>query len=60
MKRGSVVLDMAVESGGNVEGSKVDEIVEVNGERLLGYLTLHQKLLDMHPMPYQIILITGF
>ena len=26
MKRGSVILDMAVESGGNVEGSKVDEV----------------------------------
>ena len=36
MKRGSVVLDMAVESGGNVEGSKVDEIVEVDGVKIVG------------------------
>jgi H+-translocating NAD(P) transhydrogenase subunit alpha len=36
MKPGSVIVDMAVESGGNVEGSKVDEEVEVNGVRLLG------------------------
>ena len=36
MKPGSVIVDMAVESGGNVEGSKVDEEVEVNGVRIIG------------------------
>ncbi len=36
MKPGSVVVDMAVESGGNVEGSKLDEIVEINGVRVIG------------------------
>lgn len=36
MKPGSVVLDMAVESGGNVEGSKLDEEVDVNGVTILG------------------------
>ena len=36
MLPGSVVVDMAVESGGNVEGSRLDEEVEVNGVRLIG------------------------
>jgi NAD(P) transhydrogenase subunit alpha len=37
MKPGSVVFDMAVETGGNVEGSKVGEEVETDGGvRILG------------------------
>lgn len=37
MKPGSVVVDMAVESGGNVEGSKVnEEILTSNGVRIIG------------------------
>ncbi len=36
MAPGSVVVDMAVESGGNVEGSKLDEVVETGGVKLIG------------------------
>ena len=36
MKPGSIIVDMAVESGGNVEGSKVDQEVLVNGVRIIG------------------------
>ena len=36
MKPGSVIVDMAVESGGNVEGSQLDEEVVVNGVRIIG------------------------
>ncbi|TWU45418.1 NAD(P) transhydrogenase subunit alpha part 1 [Novipirellula aureliae] len=36
MQRGSVVVDMAVESGGNVEGSVLDQIVDVDGVKILG------------------------
>jgi NAD(P) transhydrogenase subunit alpha len=36
MKPGTIVVDMAVETGGNVEGSKLDEEVNVNGVRILG------------------------
>ncbi|WP_343595407.1 Re/Si-specific NAD(P)(+) transhydrogenase subunit alpha [Acinetobacter sp.] len=37
MKAGSVILDMAVETGGNVEGSQVGEIVmTANGVKILG------------------------
>ncbi len=44
MRRGSVVLDMAVETGGNVEGSKVGEAVEVDGVRVIGIPNLPAKL----------------
>ncbi len=36
MAPGSVIFDMAVESGGNVEGSRVDEVVERNGVKIIG------------------------
>ena len=36
MKPGSVVVDMAVESGGNVEGSVLDQIVDVGGVKIIG------------------------
>ncbi len=36
MKPGSVVVDMAVETGGNVEGSQLDQEIELNGVRLIG------------------------
>jgi len=36
MKPGSVVVDLAVETGGNVEGSVLDEIVEKNGVKIIG------------------------
>lgn len=32
----SVVVDMAVETGGNVEGSQLNEIVNVNGVKVIG------------------------
>ena len=36
MKPGSVIVDLAVESGGNVEGSQVDQETEVNGVNIIG------------------------
>jgi len=37
MQRGSIVVDLAVESGGNVAGSKVgEEVVTPNGVRVIG------------------------
>jgi NAD(P) transhydrogenase subunit alpha len=36
MQPGSVVVDMAVESGGNVEGSELNQIVDINGVRVIG------------------------
>jgi NAD(P) transhydrogenase subunit alpha len=37
MKAGSVIYDLAVAQGGNVEGSKADEVVERHGVRIIGY-----------------------
>lgn len=37
MKPGTIIVDMAVETGGNVEGSKLnEEVVTANGVRILG------------------------
>ena len=44
MKPGSVIFDMAVETGGNVEGSIVDEVVDVNGVKLVGVSYLASKV----------------
>ncbi|HTB83422.1 MAG TPA: Re/Si-specific NAD(P)(+) transhydrogenase subunit alpha [Candidatus Sulfotelmatobacter sp.] len=40
MKPGSVVVDMAVETGGNVEGVKYNEIVDRNGVKIIGIANL--------------------
>lgn len=37
MKPGSLVIDYAVSSGGNVEGSRADEEVNIGGVRVLGF-----------------------
>jgi H+-translocating NAD(P) transhydrogenase subunit alpha len=36
MQPGSIIMDMAVETGGNVEGSRLDEIVDANGVKIVG------------------------
>jgi proton-translocating NAD(P)+ transhydrogenase subunit alpha len=40
MKPGSLIVDTAIEAGGNVECSKYDEEVEVNGVRVIGFANL--------------------
>ena len=40
MKQGSVIVDLAVEQGGNVEGSEPDENVNVNGVTIIGTTNL--------------------
>jgi H+-translocating NAD(P) transhydrogenase subunit alpha len=37
MRPGSVLVDLAVERGGNVEGAKPGEVAEVNGVKIVGY-----------------------
>jgi NAD(P) transhydrogenase subunit alpha len=36
MQPGSVVVDMAAETGGNVEGSVPNEVVDINGVTVIG------------------------
>jgi NAD(P) transhydrogenase subunit alpha len=40
MQKGSVIVDLAVESGGNVAGSQPDKEIEVNGVRIIGLANL--------------------
>ncbi len=40
MKPGSVIVDLAVETGGNVAGSEVDQEIDVNGVTILGLSNL--------------------
>ncbi|MGH6770638.1 MAG: Re/Si-specific NAD(P)(+) transhydrogenase subunit alpha [Xanthobacteraceae bacterium] len=37
MRPGSVIIDLAVERGGNVEGAKADEVVQANGVKIVGH-----------------------
>ncbi len=40
MKPGSVLVDLAVERGGNVEGVKAGEVTDVNGVKIVGFANL--------------------
>jgi len=40
MKKGSVIVDMAVEAGGNCELSELGKMVEVEGVKIIGYPNL--------------------
>lgn len=45
MKAGSIIVDLAVESGGNVEGSKLDEIIMTdNGVTIIGHANMPARL----------------
>ena len=40
MKPGSVIVDLAVERGGNVEGAKPGEVVDTGAVKIVGYLNV--------------------
>ena len=40
MSKGSVIVDLAVEGGGNVAGSQIDREIEVDGVRIIGLANL--------------------
>ncbi|MFZ3483053.1 Re/Si-specific NAD(P)(+) transhydrogenase subunit alpha [Sphingomonas sp. 3-13AW] len=44
MRAGSIVVDLAVEQGGNVEGAVAGEVVERHGVRILGYRNVPSRL----------------
>jgi NAD(P) transhydrogenase subunit alpha len=44
MRPGSVVVDLAVESGGNVEGSAVGKVVDVGGVKIVGHANMPARL----------------
>jgi proton-translocating NAD(P)+ transhydrogenase subunit alpha len=44
MRPGSVIVDLAVERGGNVEGAKGGEVAAVNGVKIVGHLNVPGRL----------------
>jgi len=44
MRPGSVIVDLAVEQGGNVEGAKAGEIVEKHGVKIVGHRNVPSRL----------------
>jgi NAD(P) transhydrogenase subunit alpha len=44
MKPGAVIVDLAVESGGNVEGSVAGEVVQVGGVTIVGYANVPSRI----------------
>jgi proton-translocating NAD(P)+ transhydrogenase subunit alpha len=44
MRPGSVIVDLAVERGGNVEGAKPGEVVVINGVKIVGHLNVPGRL----------------
>ncbi|SFK22442.1 NAD(P) transhydrogenase subunit alpha [Sphingomonas sp. NFR04] len=44
MRPGSVIVDLAVEQGGNVEGSVVGEVVERHGVKIVGHRNVPSRL----------------
>src|SRR5215204_1514690 len=44
MRPGSVIVDLAVERGGNVEGAQAGSVAEVNGVKIIGYTNVAGRL----------------
>jgi NAD(P) transhydrogenase subunit alpha len=44
MRPGSVIVDLAVERGGNVEGAKPGEVAAVDGVKIVGHLNVAGRL----------------
>src|SRR5262250_1771685 len=44
MRPGSVIVDLAVERGGNVEGAQAGGVADVNGVKIVGYLNVPGRL----------------
>ena len=44
MKPGSVIIDMAVETGGNVDGSVLDQVVDKKGVTIMGFGSLPSRV----------------
>lgn len=44
MRPGSVIVDLAIERGGNVEGAEPGKVVQVDGVKIVGYLNVPGRL----------------
>jgi len=52
MRAGAVIVDLAVEQGGNVEGSRAGEIVSVGNVKILGYKNVPGRVANDASMLY--------
>ena len=60
MKPGSVIVDLAVERGGNVEGARPGEVAEVNGVKIVGHLNVAGRIAASASALYAKNLLTFF
>jgi NAD(P) transhydrogenase subunit alpha len=44
MKPGSVIVDLAVERGGNVEGAQAGQVADINGVKIVGHMNVPGRL----------------
>lgn len=44
MQKGSIIVDMSCETGGNVEGAKLDEVIEEQGITIIGFSDLAARI----------------
>jgi NAD(P) transhydrogenase subunit alpha len=58
MKPGSVAVDLAVERGGNIEGSVAGEVADVEGVRVIGYLNVAGRIAASASLLYAKNLVT--
>ena len=58
MKPGSIVVDLAVERGGNVEGSKAGEVVAVEGVKVIGHTNVSGRIAASASLLYAKNLLT--
>lgn len=52
MKKGSVIVDMAAEQGGNCELTQPGKLIEVNGVKIIGYTDLPSRMAHLSSMLY--------
>ncbi|CAN7659318.1 Re/Si-specific NAD(P)(+) transhydrogenase subunit alpha [Rhizobium sp. LjRoot98] len=58
MKPGSIAVDLAVERGGNVEGAVADQVVEVEGVKVVGYTNMPGRIAASASVLYAKNLVT--
>src|SRR2546428_12154615 len=52
MRPGSVIVDLAVERGGNCEAARPDEVVDVDGVKVVGHVNMPGRLAAAAPSLY--------
>lgn len=58
MRPGSIAVDLAVERGGNIEGSEAGKVVEVEGVKVIGYLNVPGRIAASASLLYAKNLVT--